>query len=618
MKKKQSHRKMSLGRNGDDMTEKPDKLHNTINKLLSKKKKKKFFNQHGSTTENKVTINSTLSEGGLKIKNKKNKSTKREVVSLADADCSEPSVDPTQSMEVEWSTNEDSRDVIGIESKVISDENRGQSANKKSKEKKVIKRVKPINWASMDLTDFQKDFFKPSFNLKNRSKYDVEEFRKKNKIEVEGEDIPNPIESFTDYDFPDFIMEQMRLQNFIEPSPIQAQSWPLALSGRNLVAISKTGSGKTLAYMLPAIIHVENQPQVTKGDGPIVLVLAPTRELAQQICDVTKKFGSMVGIRPCCIVGGVPKAEQVKEVRQGCEVVVATPGRLLELLAARRLSLLRCSYLVLDEADRMLDMGFEPQIRQVLSQIRPSRQSLLFSATWPASVAALASELLPSHTRLTVGQQLCVGPNVTQVVEVCSNNMKDGKLLSLLRTVCRSRQQQALVFCHKRKRVDILTAMLKAKGWSAAGIHGEMPQGEREEVLEGFRSGASGVLVATDVAARGLDVAGLRTVISYDSPASLEQYVHRVGRTGRQGNTGAAYTFLAREHPALAGDLVALLRASRQRVDPKLLRLAEGKSSYEEKERKQAKRNKGRRRRFSKEVRQNTEAALESHKNILG
>nr|POE54685.1 dead-box atp-dependent rna helicase 20 [Quercus suber] len=240
------------------------------------------------------------------------------------------------------------------------------------------------------LTPFEKNFYVESPAVAEMSDREVEEYRLQREITVEGLDVPKPVKSFRDVGFPDYVIQEITKAGFVEPTPIQAQGWPMALRGRDLIGIAETGSGKTLAYLLPAIVHVNAQPILSPGDGPIVLVLAPTRELAVQIQNECTKFGASSKIKNTCIYGGVPKGPQVRDLQKGVEIVIATPGRLIDMLDSHHTNLRRVTYLVLDEADRMLDMGFEPQIRKLVSQIRPDWQTLYWSATWPKEVEQLA------------------------------------------------------------------------------------------------------------------------------------------------------------------------------------------------------------------------------------
>lgn len=278
-----------------------------------------------------------------------------------------------------------------------------------------------------NLSPFKKDFYKEHPIVSSRTFTEVERYRTEHEITVRGE-ANNPITDFSEAYFPDYVMKEIRRQGYKEPTPIQAQGWPIAMSGHNFVGIAKTGSGKTLGYILPAIVHINNQQPLQRGDGPIALVLAPTRELAQQIQQVATEFGSASYVRNTCVFGGAPKGGQMRDLQRGCEIVIATPGRLIDFLAAGATNLKRCTYLVLDEADRMLDMGFEPQIRKIVSQIRPDRQTLMWSATWPKEVKQLAEDFLGNYVQINIGSlELSANHNIRQVVDVCDENDKEEK-----------------------------------------------------------------------------------------------------------------------------------------------------------------------------------------------
>ena len=254
------------------------------------------------------------------------------------------------------------------------------------------------------LPPFEKRFYHEHPDVTARSAKEVEQYRRQREIHVSGRGVPNPVSNFDEASFPVYVLSEVMKAGFKEPTAIQAQGWPMALMGRDLIGLAETGSGKTLAYLLPAIVHINAQPLLKPGDGPIVLVLAPTRELACQIKTECSKFGSSSSIKNTCVYGGTPKGPQIRDLRNGVEIVIATPGRLIDMLESRCTNLRRVTYLVLDEADRMLDMGFEPQIRKILSQIRPDRQTLLWSATWPKEVQSIAREFLtdPYQVRKTV------------------------------------------------------------------------------------------------------------------------------------------------------------------------------------------------------------------------
>ncbi|KAL1450406.1 hypothetical protein WDU94_002777, partial [Cyamophila willieti] len=432
--------------------------------------------------------------------------------------------------------------------------------------------LRAINWG--DLAPFEKNFFHPAPSVLNRHPSEVQAFRDKHQMTLKG-NAPNPIEEFSEANFPDYVLKEVKKQGFDKPTPIQSQGWPIAMSGSNMVGVAQTGSGKTLAYMLPAIVHINHQAQLKPGDGPIVLVLAPTRELAQQIQEVARDFGSSTYLRSTCVYGGASKGPQARDLERGTEIVIATPGRLIDFLERNTTNLRRTTYLVLDEADRMLDMGFEPQIRKIMSQIRPDRQVLMWSATWPREVQKLAEDFLESYIQINVGSlTLSANHNIQQVVEVCQEHEKDNKLFGLLNDISTKSENKTIIFAETKRKVDKITKSIQNYGWAAVGIHGDKSQQERDYVLKEFRNGRAGILVATDVAARGLDVDDVKFVINFDYPNNSEDYIHRIGRTGRSENTGTSYTFFTQSNGRQAKDLIDVLTESNHPVDPKLSALA--------------------------------------------
>jgi len=342
----------------------------------------------------------------------------------------------------------------------------------------------------------------------------------------------------------------------------------MALLGRDMIGISRTGSGKTLAFLLPGMIHINAQPYLQPGDGPIVLVLAPTRELAVQIKVECDKFGASSQIKNTCVYGGAPKRMQQGDLQRGVEIVIATPGRLIDFLESGVTNLRRVTYLVLDEADRMLDMGFEPQLRKIVSQIRPDRQTLMWSATWPKEVANLCREFLKDYYQVTVGSlELSANKDITQRVEVVSDQEKYPKISAFLKEVG---PEKMLVFVETKRGCDQLTRSLQQQGFPARCIHGDKSQDERDWVLAEFRSGKCPLLVATDVAARGLDIKDIKMVVNYDFPSNLEDYVHRIGRCGRAGQKGTALSFFTSKSGKWAGGLTKILSDAGQVVPPQL------------------------------------------------
>ncbi|GER51756.1 DEAD-box ATP-dependent RNA helicase, partial [Striga asiatica] len=421
----------------------------------------------------------------------------------------------------------------------------------------------------------------------------AEIYRQKHEVTATGDDVPAPFMTFEATGFPPEILQEvstsmrsaisapkeehmsytaLHFAGFSAPTPIQAQTWPIALQNRDIVAIAKTGSGKTLGYLMPAFIHLRrrrNNPQ----NGPTVLVLSPTRELATQIQDEAIKFGRSSRVSCTCLYGGAPKGPQLKELDRGADIVVATPGRLNDILEMKRIDFRQVSFLVLDEADRMLDMGFEPQIRKIVNEIPPRRQTLMYTATWPKEVRKIAGDLLVNPVQVNIGSvdELAANKSITQYVEVVPEFDKQRRLEQILRS--QERGSKIIIFCSTKKLCDHLARNL-GRNFGAAAIHGDKSQGERDWVLNQFRSGKSPVLVATDVAARGLDIRDIRVVINYDFPTGIEDYVHRIGRTGRAGATGIAHTFFSEQDWKHAPDLVKLLEGANQAVPPEVRDIA--------------------------------------------
>ncbi|XP_066246779.1 uncharacterized protein [Euwallacea similis] len=431
-------------------------------------------------------------------------------------------------------------------------------------------------WDISRLETFKKDFYVPHPAVSERPFYEVDEWRKAKEITLKGKNIPDPVFTFEEAGFPEYVTEELDKVGFKAPTPIQAQGWPIALSGKDMVGIASTGSGKTLSYILPGIVHINNQAKLVRGDGPIALILAPTRELAQQIQQVATDFGKSSRIRNTCVFGGAPKGPQALDLMDGVEIVIATPGRLIDFLESNRTNLRRCTYLVLDEADRMLDMGFEPQIRKIIEQIRPDRQTLMWSATWPKEVQQLASEFLKEYVQINVGSlQLAANHNILQIIDVCMEYEKENKLSTLLREIMSEKENKTIIFMETKRKVDDITRKMKRDGWPAVCIHGDKTQQERDWVLQDFRTGKAPILCATDVAARGLDVEDVKFVINYDYPCNSEDYVHRIGRTGRSQRTGTAYTFFTPQNSNKAADLVSVLKEAKQVINPKLQEMSE-------------------------------------------
>ncbi|CAO3563570.1 unnamed protein product [Mortierella alpina] len=352
---------------------------------------------------------------------------------------------------------------------------------------------------------FEKNFYQENPAVTARTPAEIDAYRAKHEMTLYGPNIPKPVETFDEAGFPPYVLKEVMEMGFKAPTAIQAQGWPMALSGRDVVGIAETGSGKTLAYCLPSIVHINAQPFLEPGDGPIVLILAPTRELAVQIQQECTKFGSSSRIKNTCVYGGVPRGPQIRDLSRGVEICIATPGRLIDMLESRKTNLRRVTYLVLDEADRMLDMGFEPQIRKIVDQIRPDRQTLMWSATWPKEVQRLAQDYLHDYIQVNVGSlSLSASHNISQKVEVCAEHEKRGKLIKHLERIMDEREHKTLIFTGTKRTADDITKYLRQDGWPALAIHGDKAQNERDWVLNEFKSGTSPIMVATDVASRGI------------------------------------------------------------------------------------------------------------------
>ncbi|XP_072157178.1 ATP-dependent RNA helicase p62 isoform X2 [Bemisia tabaci] len=465
----------------------------------------------------------------------------------------------------------------------------GQNLKKKSRKHKqlggVLKRakspkkktkyipgqfLKDVNWSSVNLFNIQKDFFKPSNSTKARSAGEVDTFLKLNNITI-NRNAPILGLEFEEAIIDGRVIASLRKLGYEKPTPIQAVGWPVALSGSNLVGIAQTGSGKTLGYLLPALTHIANQKPSEAGDGPIVLILAPTRELVQQIQNVANQFD----VKALAVFGGKKKDVQIKFLQECPQLVVATPGRLLDLLQMEATNLKRTSFVVIDEADRMLDMGFEYQLRKLLNQVRPDRQLVMWSATWPQSVQKLASDFLGDYVQIHVGNKdLAANHNIKQIVEVCHEFEKQDKIVDLLKKLEISEGLKTFIFSNTKRQVDFICRLLKKHEFKVGAIHGDKSQSKRNSILKEFSDGFIEVLVATDVAARGLDINDVKHVINYDFPLNTEDYIHRIGRTARYQKQGTAFTFFTPKERSQAGALIKILEEAKQTVRPELKSLS--------------------------------------------
>ncbi|KAM7180595.1 ATP-dependent RNA helicase DDX3X isoform 4-T4 [Macrochelys suwanniensis] len=400
-------------------------------------------------------------------------------------------------------------------------------------------------------------------------------------VEATGSNCPPHIESFSDLDMGEIIMGNIELTRYTRPTPVQKHAIPIIKDKRDLMACAQTGSGKTAAFLLPILSQIytdgpgdalramkENGRYGRRKQYPISLVLAPTRELAVQIYEEARKFAYRSKVRPCVVYGGADIGQQIRDLERGCHLLVATPGRLVDMMERGKIGLDFCKYLVLDEADRMLDMGFEPQIRRIVEQdtMPPKgvRHTMMFSATFPKEIQMLARDFLDEYIFLAVGRVGSTSENITQKVVWVEESDKRSFLLDLLNAT--GKDSLTLVFVETKKGADSLEDFLYHEGYACTSIHGDRSQRDREEALHQFRSGRSPILVATAVAARGLDISNVKHVINFDLPSDIEEYVHRIGRTGRVGNLGLATSFFNERNINITKDLLDLLVEAKQEV----------------------------------------------------
>ncbi|XP_055906190.1 ATP-dependent RNA helicase abstrakt [Eupeodes corollae] len=413
-----------------------------------------------------------------------------------------------------------------------------------------------------------------------------EAIRRKMRILVEGTDIPPPIRSFKEMKFNKHILSGLDKKNIKKPSPIQVQGIPTVLSGRDLIGIAFTGSGKTLVFVLPLIMFVLEQEvrlPFIKNEGPYGLIICPSRELAKQTHDIIVYYcqqlrgSNLPEIRSCLAIGGMPVSEAADVISKGVHIMVATPGRLMDMLDKKIVTLDVCRYLCMDEADRMIDMGFEEDVRTIFSFFKGQRQTLLFSATMPKKIQNFARSALVQPVTINVGRAGAASMNVTQEVEYVKQEAKVVYLLECLQKT----EPPVLIFAEKKQDVDSIHEYLLLKGVEAVAIHGGKDQEERSRAVEAFRNEEKDVLVATDVASKGLDFPNVQHVINYDMPDDVENYVHRIGRTGRSNTRGLSTTFVNKTtEQSVLLDLKHLLIEAKQLVPPFLAELCPESEKY--------------------------------------
>ncbi|NXU50223.1 DDX42 helicase, partial [Turnix velox] len=439
--------------------------------------------------------------------------------------------------------------------------------------KKIIDPLPPIDHSEIEYPPFEKNFYDEHEEITSLTPQQVMELRHKLNLRVSGAAPPRPGSSFAHFGFDEQLMHQIRKSEYTQPTPIQCQGVPVALSGRDMIGIAKTGSGKTAAFIWPMLIHIMDQKELEPGDGPIAVIVCPTRELCQQIHSECKRFGKAYNLRSVAVYGGGSMWEQAKALQEGAEIVVCTPGRLIDHVKKKATNLQRVTYLVFDEADRMFDMGFEYQVRSIASHVRPDRQTLLFSATFRKKIEKLARDILIDPIRVVQGDIGEANEDVTQIVEIFPSGPSKWNWLTR-RLVEFTSSGSVLLFVTKKANAEELANNLKQEDHNLGLLHGDMDQSERNKVISDFKKKGIPILVATDVAARGLDIPSIKTVINYDVARDIDTHTHRIGRTGRAGEKGVAYTLLTPKDSNFAGDLVRNLEGANQHVSKELLDLA--------------------------------------------
>ncbi|KAL7815158.1 DEAD domain-containing protein [Trichoderma gracile] len=455
-------------------------------------------------------------------------------------------------------------------------------AEDKKKSKKDRKASKP---AAQDASSGRE--YVQTMSLSNVPQSEIDEYLAKNEIVItDPRNTTGKLRPVTEFHYlPSTNLLEKKPSPFASykaPTPIQAASWPSTLSGRDVVGVAETGSGKTMAFALPCVEAIS----VLGTKGIKAVVVSPTRELAMQTHEQLARLAALLRLKCVCLYGGASKDDQRALLQKGADIVVATPGRLKDFMSDGTVDLSGCKFAVLDEADRMLDKGFEEDIKMILGACPPreERQTLMFTATWPTSVQSLASTFMVDPVKITIGSrgketengsvELQANTRITQRVEVLDGRDKETRLLQIIKQHQQGKQKddRILVFCLYKKEATRVENFLSRKGVRVGGIHGDLKQEQRTRSLEAFKTGKTPVLVATDVAARGLDIPEVKLVINVTFPLTIEDYVHRIGRTGRAGKTGEAITMFTVQDKAHSGSLINILKGANQPVPDELMK----------------------------------------------
>lgn len=549
-------------------------------------------------------VGKVIGKGGSKIKELQKESGAYIRVLKNETGAADTGVRISGSSEAQKKARNMIEDLISGMSYLSVQDNRDRNLQSSFHDSKPVEEDTPFDWAGLlkqseeakkakiaKLPRIVKNFYSETPESLSMTPAEVKKFRKEHNaisvMKVDKDDdrsIPNPVATFEQafWPYPDLLVE-LDKQGFLTPSPIQCQAWPILLQGYDMIGIAQTGTGKTIAFLFPALIHLVGQPTPReKRVGPSVLVLAPTRELAQQIEMEAKKY-NYEGIRSICIYGGGNRRNQINNVI-GVDVVIATPGRLWDLISNEKINVCGVTYLVLDEADRMLDMGFEPQIRKIVLDIREDRQTVMTSATWNIAIEELAARYMKKPFKVNVGAfDLAAVHTVTQEI-VFSEDDYDARR-QLLDDFIKNMgpNDKAIVFVDKKAIADDISSDLNLRGTQVQSIHGDREQYDREQALDDLKTGYVKILIATDVASRGLDIKDITLILNLWFPRNIEEYVHRVGRTGRAGRTGKAITVITRNDWHQAAELIKILEEADQEVPEELHDMAGRYAAWKEK-----------------------------------
>ncbi|KAL1485931.1 hypothetical protein MTO96_031652 [Rhipicephalus appendiculatus] len=432
------------------------------------------------------------------------------------------------------------------------------------------------NWKNIQLQPFEKNLYEEHPLTANRSMADVEAYRKVNGVSMKGRDVPKPILTLEESNFPDFVVNGMKARrHYTLPTSIEANCWPIALSCRNFLVIAETGSDKVLAYVLPAVMHVSRQPPRQRDEGPIAVLVAPTRELAKLIHNVVSEFGRHAAVRCVCVANGERKKCKYAELRMGCDILVSTPGCLIEFLEEGKVNLHRCTYLVFDELNRMLTMGCEPHVIKIAELCRPDHQTIMWATSWQKNLKPLVEDLLSDHIEIKFGTTpVSLEDSLEMTVDVCQEEDKDAKLAELLDDILKEKTDRALVFADTNRKVEEIAWNLRTRGWPAIGLHGKKVKKERDWVLSMFSSGAESVLVTTDMVVQDFALPHVRLVVNYDCPDCSKVYAHRMKHTQRSDESAVVHTFLVPSQHLRAKTLIEILEDAKQPISHELYGLA--------------------------------------------